>query len=213
MTLEQEQTDGRYWEPPTEYSLKQGDLFYNVPTLVLPPHPTFVLRTNGSNVAELADFELFPENTPSLEIVAEARFDTLSMLMTPTCHVSEGEKDEDIAVIVPVMPIRLLLDEPKTIERILQGQAYGEHLHLFGLPRTTLGHGVLSMDSVAILDRPTSLLKHELRDYRRLGLHLDVRVELRKKLARFWARASAEKQIDDAIQKQLQAGRPFEDFD
>ncbi len=213
MSNEQEQTDGLYWEPDREFPLKQGDLFLNVPTLVLPPQPTFVLRTEGSDQAQLEQFEQFPEITPSYEIAAEARWDVLTMLMTPSCHISEGEKDEEIATVVPVMPIRILFGDAKKIARILEGKAYGEYLHLFPLPKTALGGGVLRIDCVALLDRPTSILKHELREYRRLALHRDHRVELRKKLARFWARAKAEHVIDDEIHQQDEGGRPFESFE
>jgi hypothetical protein len=213
MTKELEENDGRYWEPDSSYPLKQGDLLLNVPTLVLPPRPTFVLRTEESSVARLEALERFPEVTPSYELAAEARWDQLTMVMTPSCHISEGEKDQDIAAVVPVMPIRMLLSDEKEIVRLIEGASYGTHLHLFALPRTSLGKGVLAIDCVALLDRPTSILKHELRQYRRLALYRDHRVELRKKLARFWARAKAEQAIDEEIRLQDEGGRPFEDFD
>ncbi len=176
-------------------------------------HLTFVLRTEHSQDAHLEEFDAFPEIAPSSEIAAEARWDFLSKLMTPSCHISEGEKDEDIATVVPVMPIRMLFDDAKKIAKILEGKAYGEHLHVFPLPRTELGGGVLQVDCVALIDRPTSILKHELRDYRRLALHRNHRVELRKKLARFWARTKAEAVIDEEIRLQDEGGKPFESFE
>ena len=40
------------------------------------------------------------------------------------------------------------------------------------------------------------MLKANLRDYRRLGLYLEARIELRKALARFWARGDAGESIE-----------------
>lgn len=213
MSSEQLDNDGRYWEPEPGYPLKQGDLLRNIPSLVLPQKLTFVLRTEGSADAVLEEYDEFPDPVPSFEIAARASWDTLTMVMTPTCHISEGEKDEDVAVVVPVFPIRALIDNPKTIEKILEGKAYGEHLHLFPLPRTNLGGGALVTDSVALLDRPTSILKHELRAYRQLALYRDYRFELRKKLARFWARAQAEDYLDAQLAKLDEIGVPFENFE
>ncbi|HEY7421572.1 MAG TPA: hypothetical protein VH541_06155 [Gaiellaceae bacterium] len=185
----------------------------NVPTLVLPPQPTFVLRPEESSDARLERFDEFPEVAPSYELAAEARWDVLTMLMTPSCHLAEGEKDENIATVVPVVPIRSLFGDTKTIAKILEGRSYGEYLHLFPLPRTELGSGVLRLDCVALLDRPTSILKHDLRGYRRLGLYREYRVELRKKLARFWARAKAEEVLDEELRLQTDGGRPFDSFE
>ena len=72
-------------------------------------------------------------------------------------------------------------------------------LHMFPLPRTQLGGGgVLGFNGVAWLDRPASMLKDNLRDYRRLGLYVDSRIALRKAMARFWARGNADESIERA---------------
>lgn len=76
--------------------------------------------------------------------------------------------------------------------------------HLFYLPPTEFASSVLPFDAVAQLDRPGSFLKHELRAYRRLGLYRDTRYELRKQLARFWTRITADDQLEDELQKKIQ---------
>jgi hypothetical protein len=65
---------------------------------------------------------------------------------------------------------------------------------------------------VALLDRPASLLKDNLRDYRRLGLYVEARVALRKALARFWARGDASESIERSMRPQI-ARRPLEDLE
>jgi hypothetical protein len=104
------------------------------------------------------------------------------MVITPTCHVSEGEKDEDVVAVVPVEALNLVVPDLPTARNVRAGK--NVPLHMFPLPRTALGR-ILGFDGVALLDRPASLLKANLRDYRRLGLHVDARIGLRKALARF----------------------------
>ena len=85
-------------------------------------------------------------------------------------------------------------------------------LHLFALPRSDLGGGILGFNGVALLDRPASMLKDNLRDYRRLGLFVDSRIALRKAMARFWARGDAADSIDRSMRPQLE-NRPLEDLE
>lgn len=189
-------TDGHYWEPEPESPLRQGDLLFNVPYTLLPSAPEFVVRTSESDDARLERFDSFPEWAPSGEIAVEARFGAQAMVLTPTCHVSEGEKGEDVVAIVPVEPLGVVAPRERW-ESIRQQKT----LHLFHLPPTDLGSRLIPFEAVALLDRPSSLLKHELRQYRRLGLYRDYRFELRKKLASFWARASAAESLDRQLQK------------
>jgi hypothetical protein len=83
---------------------------------------------------------------------------------------------------------------------------------MFTLPRTDLGGSVLGFNGVALLDRPASMLKDNLRDYRRLGLYVESRIRLRKALARFWARGNADESIEGAMRRQIE-NRPLEDLE
>jgi hypothetical protein len=75
---------------------------------------------------------------------------------------------------------------------------------MFPLPRTDLGGGaVLGFNAVALLDRPASMLKDNLRDYRRLGLYVESRIALREAMPCFWARGNA----DDSIERNAAAAR------
>ena len=56
------------------------------------------------------------------------------------------------------------------------------------------------------------MLKDNLRDYRRLGLYVESRIELRKALARFWARADASEYIERSMRPQIER-RPLEDLE
>ncbi|MGH2715816.1 MAG: hypothetical protein ACRDM7_18385 [Thermoleophilaceae bacterium] len=101
--------DGFYWEPETDFPLRQGDLLYNVATGLMPDRPRFVMG-EGEEL-EAVDYDEFPDLAPSDDIVVEARFGALAMVVTPTCHVSEGEKDEDILAVVPVDPLGALVPD------------------------------------------------------------------------------------------------------
>ena len=85
-------------------------------------------------------------------------------------------------------------------------------LHVFALPRTDLGGSVLGFNGAALLDRPASMLKDNLRDYRRLGLYVESRIRLRKALARFWARGNADDSIERSMRPQIE-NRPLEDLE
>lgn len=200
--------DGFYWEPEAEAPLRQGDLLYNVPTGLVPDRPRFALGEGGD--AEIVAYDEFPDAAPSTDIVVEARFAALSMVVTPTCHVSEGEKDEDIVAIVPVEPLRLLVDRDQAAS-IIRGKSVPKHF--FHLRPTELGGGILPFHAVVLLDRPCSLLKRNVHAYRRLGLYVDARIQLRAQLAAFWARANADDRIRGSIEKQLEHGRSLEDLE
>jgi hypothetical protein len=174
----------------------------------MPQRPRFVLGT-GEQV-QTETFEDYPENAPSSDVVVQARFGVLGMVITPTCHVSEGEKDEDVVAVVPVDPLNLLVADFNEVRNIRAGKNVPRHM--FVLPKTGLGQGVLGFNGVALLDRPTSFLKDDLRTYRRLGLHVERRIELRKALARFWARGNADDSIERAMRPQIQ-NRPLEDLE
>jgi len=75
-----------------------------------------------------------------------------------------------------------------------------------------LGAGILGFNGVALLDRPASMLKENLRQHRRLGLHIESRIALHKAMARFWARGSADESIDRSIRQQIE-NRPLEDLE
>ena len=128
----------------------------------------------------------------------------------PTCHVSEGEKDEDIVAVVPVQALNLVIDDIDQARSVLAGN--NVPWHMFPLPRTDHGGSVLGFNAVALLDRPASMLKDNLRDYRRLGLYVDARIALRKALARFWARGKADDDIDHSMGIQKER-RPLEDLE
>lgn len=136
--MSEHDNDTFYWEPGPDFSLRQGDLLFNVPLALMPSQPEFVVRPAGAREAEVQAFDHFPENAPTTEIVAEARFSALSMVITPTCHVSEGEKDEDIVAVVPVEPLRLVVANRGSWDQIRNRVAKRPH-HLFYLPPTGLG--------------------------------------------------------------------------
>jgi len=175
--MSEHDNDGFYWEPGPDDDLRQGDLLFNVPIALMPQHPRFVL--GDAEQVETQTFEDYPENAPSDLIVVEARFGVLGMVVTPTCHVSEGEKDEDIVAVVPVEALNLIVPDINQARNIRNGR--NVPLHLFPLPRTEFGGGILRFHGVAMLDRPASMLKDNLRDYRRLGLFVDSRIALRKR--------------------------------
>lgn len=200
--------DGFYWEPAPGDDLRQGDLLFNVPIAVMPQKPRFVLGEGDTVETETLDD--YPEHAPSDLIVVEARFGVLGMVVTPTCHVSEGEKDEDVVAVVPVQALNLVTGDITKSRSIRDGK--NVPLHVFHLPPTGLGGGILPFHGAALLDRPASMLKDNLRDYRRLGLYVDSRIKLRKALARFWARGTADKSIDESMTKQIE-NRALEDLE
>ena len=200
--------DSFYWEPDAGSPLRQGDLLLNVPVTVLSDHPEFVIRSPEGNVADITDpYTGFPDHAPSDELITVGDWGALSMIVTPTCHVSEDEKAEEIVAVVPVEPARAVVNEG-TLEKLRSGK--NDVHHLFYLPPTDLGGGVLPFDAAALLDRPTSFPRHQLRDYRRLGLFRDQRYELRKKLAWFWARASAEAALATDLEAKVEHNVPLD---
>jgi hypothetical protein len=207
--MSEHDNDGFYWEPDAGFPLRQGDLLFNVPLALMPSFPNFVLRAPDGEDAEIASFDVFPENAPSNEIIAEARWGALSMVVTPTCHVSEGEKDEDVVAVVPVEPLHVIVPNPDTKEQVRSRASKRPH-HLFYLPATKLSDGVLPFEAVAQLDRPGSFLKHELRNYRRLGLFRDARWELRKQLGRFWPRTIIDDKLDEELAAKIEHEAPLE---
>jgi hypothetical protein len=98
--MSEQENDGFYWEPASGDDLRQGDLLFNLPVALMPQRPRFVL--GDGDTVETQTFDDYPENAPSDQFVVEARFGVLGMVITPTCHVSEGEKDENIVAVVPV---------------------------------------------------------------------------------------------------------------
>jgi len=206
--MSEHENDSFYWEPAPAHDLRQGDLLFNVPIALMPQQPRFVLGV-GYQV-ETESFDDYPENAPSDLIVVEARFGVLGMVVTPTCHVSEGEKNEDIVAVVPVEALNLVVPDINEARNVRGGKNVPRHL--FPLPRTELGGGILRFDGVALLDRPASMLKDNLRDYRRLGMYVESRIALRKALARFWARGDASDSIEKSMRQQLE-NRPLEDLE
>lgn len=206
--MSEHENDGFYWEPQAGDDLRQGDLLFNVPIALMPQHPRFVL--GGGEEVQTQTFEDYPENAPSDLIVVEARFGVLGMVVTPTCHVSEGEKDEDIVAIVPVEALNLVVGDITQARNVMAGKQVP--YHLFALPRTEFGGGILGFNAVALLDRPASLLKDNLRDCRRLGLYVESRIALRNALARFWARGDASDSIEKSMRPQIEK-RPLEDLE
>lgn len=205
--MSEHENDGFYWEPAATDDLRQGDLLFNVPVALMPERPRFVL--GDGDEAQTVTFESYPENAPSASIVVEARF-ALAMVITPTCHASEGEKDEQIVAIVPVDPLNVVIPDLVLARGIANGK--NVPLHMFPLPATALGDDVLRFRAVALLDRPASVLKTDLREYRRLGLYVDARIELRKRLARFWGRGKADQDIDRSIEEQRKV-KPLEELE
>lgn len=125
----------------------------------------------------------------------------------PYRHVSDDEKNEDIVAVVPVEPARIVVDDD-TLANIRGGTS--NVLHLFPLPPTELGNRVLPFHAVALLDRPACFPKHRLRVYRRLGLYRDQRYDLRKKLARFWARGNSDEALDRDLEAKSQNDVPLD---
>jgi hypothetical protein len=206
--MSEHENDGFYWEPDADDPLRQGDLLFNVPIALMPQHPRFVLGA-GEEVRTEA-FDDYPENAPSDDIVVTAHFGVLTMIITPTCHVSEGEKDEAVVAVVPVDALNLVVPDLEVARTVRNGK--NVPLHLFPLPRTALGDGILGFDGVALLDRPASILKSDVRRYRRLGLYVDARIKLRKALARFWARADGSESIERSMRPQIER-RPLQDLE
>ena len=206
--MSEHENDSFYWEPAPADDLRQGDLLFNVPIALMPQRPRFVL--GQANPVETETFDDYPENAPSDLIVVQAVFGVLSMVITPTCHVSEGEKDEDIVAVAPVQALNLLVGDIAAARNVRSGK--NVPLHLFPLPRTELGGGILRFHAAALLDRPASMLKDNLREYRRLGLYVESRIELRKALARFWARGDASDSIERSMRPQIEK-RPLEDLE
>jgi hypothetical protein len=206
--MSERDNDGFYWEPTPGDDLRQGDLLFNVPIALMPQRPRFVL--GEGDTVETQTFDDYPENAPSDLIVVEAHFGVVGMVVTPTCHVSEGEKDQDVVAVVPVQALNLVTSDITKSRSIRDGKSVP--LHVFHLPPTELGGGILRFHAAALLDRPASMLKDNLRDYRRLGLYVDSRVKLRKSLARFWARGDASESIDRSMRPQIE-NRPLEDLE
>lgn len=174
----------------------------------MPQRPRFVL--GAGDAVETQTFDDYPENAPSDMIVVEARFGVFGMVVTPTCHVSEGEKDEDIVAVVPVQALNLVVRDVTEARNIRAGK--NVPLHVFHLPPTALGGGIVGFHGAALLDRPASMLKDNLRDYRRLGLYVESRIKLRKALARFWARGDAAGSIERSMRPQIQ-NRALDDLE
>jgi hypothetical protein len=206
--MSEHENDGFYWEPASSDDLRQGDLLFNVPIALMPERPRFVL--GEGDVVETQTFADYPEHAPSDLIVVEARFGVLGMVVTPTCHVSEGEKDEDIVAVVPVQALNLVVGDITEARNVRAGKKVP--LHLFHLPPTELGGGIIRFHGAALLDRPASMLKDNLRDYRRLGLYVESRIKLRKALARFWARGDASESIEKSMRPQIDS-RSLEDLE
>lgn len=206
--MSEHENDGNFWEPAPADDLRQGDLLLNVPIALMPQRPRFVLG-EGDEVAT-ESFDDYPEVAPSAQIVVDAEFGALGMVITPTCHVSETEKDQDVVAVVPVQSLNMVAQDIAKARNMLAGK--GVPKHLFVLPKTELGNGVLRFNAVALLDRPASMLKDNLRDYRRLGLYVEQRIALRKALARFWARGDAGPDIEKAMRPQIER-RPLEDLE
>jgi hypothetical protein len=206
--MSEHDNDGFYWEPAPGEDLRQGDLLFNVPIALMPQEPRFVL--GDGDPVETQTFADYPENAPSDLIVVEARFGVLGMVVTPTCHVSEEEKDEDIVAVVPVQALNLVVGDITEARSIRAGNNVPKHL--FYLPPTALGGGIVGFHGAALLDRPASMLKDNLRDYRRLGLYVESRIKLRKALARFWARGDAGDSIERSMRPQID-NRPLEDLE
>ena len=210
--MSEHDNDTFYWEPDPGFDLRQGDLLLNVPIALMPSRPEFVVRAPGELEAAIESFERFPDSAPSTEIIAEARWGGLSMVVTPSCHISEGEKDEDVVALVPVEPLRKIVPNADARAAVM-ARGPKRPLHLFYLPPTAFGDRILPFDAVAQLDRPSSFLKHDLRQYRRLGLYLLARYELRKQLASFWPRASADKQLDAELRAKIDNNVSLEEIE
>lgn len=118
--MSEHENDGFYWEPTPSDGLRQGDLLFNVPIALMPQGPRFVL--GEGDAVETQTFDDYPENAPSDLIVVEALFGVLGMVVTPTCHVSEDEKDEDIVAVVPVQALNLVVGDITEARNIRAGK-------------------------------------------------------------------------------------------
>jgi hypothetical protein len=112
--------DGFYWEPEPQDDLRQGDLLYNVPIALIPQRPRFVLGV--IDTVQTVTFNDYPDNAPSDAIVVEARFGVLGIVVTPTCYVSETEKDEDVVSVVPVQATNLVIPDIGQARAVMAGK-------------------------------------------------------------------------------------------
>jgi hypothetical protein len=106
---------------------------------------------------------------------------------------------------VPVEALNLVIPDIAQARAVLAGK--NVPLHIFPLARTDLGGGVLGFNGVALLDRPASMLKENLRDYRRLGLYVDSRIALRPLLGARQCRRQ-HRPIDEAADREPAPGGP-----
>lgn len=201
--------DGFYWEPEVDFPLRQGDLLFNVPLALMPSRPEFVLRPPEERQAEIEPFDGFPENAPSNEIVAEARWGVLSMVVTPTCHVSEGEKDEDVVAVVPVEPLHKIVSNRETKQQVRSRASSRPH-HLFYLPATKLGGGSCRskpLRSSTVLDLSLSTTSGTTGGSGFIGTRGTT---FRKQLARFWPRVVADDELHSELEAKIKNDAPLE---
>ncbi len=118
--MSEHENDSFYWEPSEADDLRQGDLLFNVPIALMPQRPRFVL--GEEETVETQTFDDYPENAPSDLIIVEAHFGVLGMVGTPTCHVSEGEKDQDVVAVVPVQSLNLVTGDITKSRSIRDGK-------------------------------------------------------------------------------------------
>jgi len=81
------------------------------------------------------------------------RRESRHMAVTPICHISEGEKDQDTVSVAPVQALNLVIPDISQARNVRDGKDVPKHL--FPLPKTGLGDGVLRFNAVALPDRPT----------------------------------------------------------
>jgi hypothetical protein len=112
--------------------------------------------------------------------------------------------------VVQVQALNLVVHNITEARNIRAGK--NVPLHVFHLPPTGLGGGILGFHGAALLDRPASMLKDNLRGRRRLGLYIESRIKLRKALARFWARGDAAESVERSMRPQIE-NRPLEDIE
>ena len=82
--MSEHENDGFYWEPTPPDDLRQGDLLFNVPIALMPQQPRFVFGSADEVLTQT--YADYPDNPPSDQVVVEARFGVLGMVVTPTCH-------------------------------------------------------------------------------------------------------------------------------
>jgi hypothetical protein len=196
-------TDGFYWEPAPSDDLRQGDLLFNVPMALMPQTPRFVLGVESPVETQTRRLPggrsvRSDRRRGSLRRARHGRHADL-----PRLRRREGQ---NLVAVVPVQSLNLVTGDILKSRRIREGK--NVPLHLFHLPPTELGVGILPFHGVALLDRPASMLK----DYRRLGLFVESRIALRKTLARFWARGDAGDNIERSMRPQIE-NRPLEDLE